>query len=129
MSVEFKALLKSYRLRAGFGLRQFAELVGELPSNYAAVESGLRSPWRPMEKLQRVADALGLAQGSADWDAFFLAARQNRALPPDVEHILERPLIPVLLRTVDQLRLGDDAIQKLIEHIQRQYGKKTRRKA
>lgn len=129
MPIEFKALLKSFRLRAGFGLRQFAELVGESASNYAGVESGLRSPWRPIEKLHRVANTLGLEPGSSDWDAFFLAARENRALPPDVEHILERPLIPVLLRTVDQLHLGDDALRKLIADIQKKYGKKPRRKA
>jgi len=101
MARDFKRLLKSYRLRAQYGLRQFAELIGEPPSNYAGVESGKRPSWRSLEKLRRVADALALEEGSRDWDAFFIAAREHGTLPPDMEHLLERPMIPVLLRTVD----------------------------
>jgi transcriptional regulator with XRE-family HTH domain len=114
---EFKHLLKSYRLRARYGLRQFAELVGEIPSNYAAVESGRRAPWRVPERLRKVADLLGLEEGSRDWDAFFLSARQNGGMPPDLENLLEEPMIPVLLRTVRDKRLTEDELRRLIEEI------------
>lgn len=115
LPLDFKKLLKAFRLRAGFGLRRFAEFVGESPSNYAGVESGQRPPWRTVEKLRRVADALGLREGTTDWDVFFLAAKKCVGLPPDVEHILERPLIPALLRTVDSMRLSDEELRALIE--------------
>jgi transcriptional regulator with XRE-family HTH domain len=123
MPVDFKALLKAYRIRAGYGLRQFAEMIGEAPSNYAGVESGDRAPWRSTEKLRRVADGLGLTEGSADWDVFFIAAGRNRSLPPDTEHLLEQPMIPVLLRTVNELRLTDEQLRKLVESLRRKYGK------
>lgn len=122
MPRNFGQLLKSFRLRANFGLRQFAELIGESPSNYANVESGQRNPWRSVEKLQLIANVLGLEDGSQDWDSYFIAARDNCALPPDMEHLLDRPLIPVLLRTVDELQLSEDTLRALIEHIRREHG-------
>lgn len=115
MAREFKELLKAFRLRAGYGLRRFAELVGESPSNYAGVESGGRSPWRVAEKLRRVAEALTLREGTEDWDAFFISAKGNAGLPPDMEHLLERPMIPVLLRTVDDMQLTDDELRRFIQ--------------
>ncbi len=121
MAVDFKALLKAYRIRAGYGLRQFAEMIGDAPSNYAGVESGDRNPWRSAEKLRKVADGLHLAEGSSDWDAFFMAARGNRELPPDMSEVLQQPMVPVLLRTVNELRLTDDELRKLVASIRRKY--------
>lgn len=114
---EFKVLLKTYRLRARYGLRQFAELLGEIPSNYAAMESGRRGPWQTQEKLRRVADLLGLEEGSRDWDTFFLSAGRNGGMPPDIEPMLEEPMIPVLLRTVKNKRLTEDDLRRLVEAI------------
>ncbi len=77
MARDFKAILKAFRLRAGFGLREFAELIGDAPSNYVNIESGKRKPWKSLEKLRSVAEALALREGSQDWDAFIVtAARQ-----------------------------------------------------
>jgi len=56
---QFGTLLKSYRLRARQGLRQFARSVGEESGNYCGVESGTRRPPRA-DKLERFASALGL---------------------------------------------------------------------
>lgn len=126
MAIDFKALLKSYRLRLDYGLRQFAEMIGEAPSNYAAIESGKRNPWRKDEMLRKVADALALTEGSRDWDTFFVAARSNRALPPDMEHLLERPMIPLLLRTVEELQLSEEDLRKLIDQLYKKRGKKLK---
>lgn len=123
MPRDFKSFLKGLRLHAGYGLRQFAELIGEHPSNYSGVESGQRSPPRTVEKLRRIADALALKEGSSDWDTFFILARENTGLPPDMEHLLERPMIPVLLRTVDELRLTDDELKKFIDDLRRKKAK------
>jgi transcriptional regulator with XRE-family HTH domain len=117
MPATFSSLLKSYRLRAGYGLRQFAELIGESSANYANRESGNRGAWVNREKLRSVAEVLGLREGSRDWYAFFLAALGPGRLPPDTEHLLENPMIPVLMRTVDEARLTDDELQSLIDYI------------
>lgn len=124
---EFKDLLKSFRLRARYGLRQFAELIGEIPSNYAAIESGRRAPWRALERLRKAADILGLEEGSRDWDVFFLTARRNGELPPDLEPLLERPMIPVLLRTVKDKQLSEEDLKRLIDEISA--GKAPKRRA
>lgn len=121
MPRDFKTLLKSYRLRAGFGLRRFAELIGEQPGNYAGVESGQRKPWRSEDKLRQVANALGLEIGSTDWDAFFIAAGQSKTLAPDLQPLLDRPWVPVLLRTVNDLRLTDDELRDLVQYLNKHH--------
>lgn len=123
MPVDFKSLLKTLRLRAGYGLREFAEMIGDAPSNYAGIEAGDRNPWRDPEKLRRVAVALGLEEGSQEWDSLFVGARRKGGLPPDVEHILDRPLIPLLLRTVDELQMSDGDLRRLVERLRKTHKK------
>lgn len=114
---EFGELLRELRLAAGYGLRQFAKLIGELPSNLSAIETGARPPWRSMEKLRAVANALALEEGTTDWDRFFIAARRPDALPQDIDRLMSRELNLVLLRTVEEKELTDDQLRKLIEHV------------
>lgn len=123
MGTNFAALLKSYRLRASYGLRQFAEMVGDSSANYANREAGKRGPWKDNQKLRLVAETLGLREGSQDWNAFFIAARGPGVLPPDTEHLLSRPMIPVLLRTVDELKLSEEDLRELIDSLKREKGK------
>jgi transcriptional regulator with XRE-family HTH domain len=116
-SQDFGQLLRAWRLEQGYGLRQFAKVVGELPSNLSAIETGARAPWRNMEKLREIAGALALEEGGAKWDRFFLAARRDDALPPDIDRLLERQLNVALLRTVDEMQLSDDELAALVEDL------------
>ena len=127
MAVKFGPLLKRFRQHAGYGLRQFAEMVGDAPSNYAGVEAGNRAPWRAQEKLRRVAEALGLDERSPEWDTFFLCAGKNTAIPPDLEHVLAKPGVPMFLRTVDELRLTEDDLRKLAESLRRKKARAKRK--
>src|SRR4051812_15569440 len=97
----FGNLLRAFRLRSNFGLREFAQLISESPSNLSAMEKGRRSPWRTLEKLRSVAEALSLQGASRDWDQFFLTARIRDSLPNDLEALLGRELNLALLRTVE----------------------------
>jgi transcriptional regulator with XRE-family HTH domain len=121
MPTDFKTLLKQLRLQAGYGLREFAELVGTAASNYAGVESGDRNPWRSEEMLRKVADCLGLEEGSRQWDTFFTAAHDWRSLPPDFSRILEKPEVLVLLRTVDEKRLDEDELRRVVKYIRKNF--------
>lgn len=114
----FGEILREMRLDRDYGLREFAMKIGELPSNLSAVETGARAPWRVMEKLVKVAKALGLMEGSPSWDRYFLAARRPETLPDDIDRLLARKINVALLRTVDQKRLTDDQIEDLIRHIE-----------
>jgi len=63
----FGSLIRSYRLRAGLGLRTFAGLIDERASVVSAIESERRAPWRKPSTLQRVAEVLGLVETSNLW--------------------------------------------------------------
>ena len=116
MSAEFGMLLKEFRLRAGFGLRKFAQIIDMPASNLCDIEHGRRNP-PAGDKVQEVAQALGLTEGSDDWERFFDAARGHEALPADVRHMAGRKLVPALLRTIDNRQLSDGEIAQLIAEI------------
>ena len=104
MTAKFGSMTKKLRLKAGFGLRPFAELIEMAPSNWAAIEAGRRP--LPSERTRDVAEALGLVEGSAEWVSFFDAAKSPTEFPADVRHLAKRRLIPALLRTIDKKKLG-----------------------
>jgi len=121
MARDFKTLLKALRLKAGYGLREFADLIGESPSNYVGRETGKHGPWRQEEKLRKVANHLTLREGSDDWDAFFIAAGQNKvSLPPRYQEQMSRPFFPALLRTVE--RLSEEELREFVNDLRHKKG-------
>jgi transcriptional regulator with XRE-family HTH domain len=121
MNHEFGTILKKLRIKAGFGLRRFAELIEMQPSNLSALENGRRRPPTDEEKLRLIAETLGLADGSDEWAAIFDAARRNGSLPADLRHVTERKLVPVLLRTIDNCQLNNEQIANLIKEIEERH--------
>jgi transcriptional regulator with XRE-family HTH domain len=115
---EFGPFLRELRLKANLGLRRFAELIDMKPSNLSDVENGRRYPPADMEKLREIAMALGLTENSDEWHRLFDAARRQGDLPADIRHMADRKLVPALLRTIDNLQLGDDDISRLITDIE-----------
>ncbi len=73
----FGSLIRSYRLRAGLGLRTFAALVDQRTSIVSAIESGRRAPWRRETTLHRVAEVLGLVESSNLWQKILELSRQE----------------------------------------------------
>lgn len=63
--------LRDKRIDAMLGLRQFARLIEDSPSNVCNIENGKRRPWQNSEKLTKVAEVLGIPKNSADWDTLF----------------------------------------------------------
>lgn len=115
---EFGPFLRDLRLKANLGLRRFAELIDIKPSNLSDIENGRRHPPADPEKLREIAETLGLAEDSDEWPRLFDAARRRGDLPPDIRHMADRRLVPALLRTIDNLQLGDDDICRLITDIE-----------
>ena len=114
---DFGPFLKDLRLRANRGLRRFAELVDIRPSNLSAIENGRRHPPSDPDKLREIAEVLGLAEDSDERGRLFDAARRQGDLPADIRHMANRNVVPALLRTIDDLQLGDDEIARLITGI------------
>lgn len=112
----FGSYLKELRLKSGFGLRRFANLIEMKASNLCDIEHGRRR--MPKERLESIADVLGLEKGSSDWEHFFELARTRGELPADVQEMAERRFMPALLRTIDNVQLSDDELKRLIEDIQ-----------
>jgi transcriptional regulator with XRE-family HTH domain len=118
MANEFGETLKRLRLKAGLGLRRFAEIIEMSASNLSAIEHGRRNPPGDLSKLREIAVALGLEDGSAEWTDLFDAASRQDSLPADVRHMAGRKMIPVLLRTIDNRQLDDASISALIAEIE-----------
>jgi transcriptional regulator with XRE-family HTH domain len=119
---DFGPYLRDLRLKANIGLRRFAELVAIKPSNLSDIENGRRYPPADPDKLREIAQALGLAENSEEWQRLFDVARRHGDLPADIRHMADRNLVPALLRTIDDLQLGDDDISQLITDIKTRPG-------
>jgi len=112
----FGTFLKELRLHAGYGLRRFADLIEIPASNLCDIEHSRRN--MPKNYLESIAEALGLEQGSSDWERFFELARKSDELPADVQKVAHRRLVPALLRTIENVQLSDKDLKKLIEDLQ-----------
>ena len=112
----FGKYLKQLRLSAGYGLRRFAALIEMKASNLCDIEHNRRAI--PKEYVEPVAEALGLAKGTPEWNKFFDLACETDSLPADVQHVIRRDFVPALLRTIDNVQLSDEDIKKLIDEIQ-----------
>jgi len=81
----FGEFLRARRVRAGFGLRAFAEAAGMQPSNLSNLEHGRLAPPQDGTTLEALAELLGLARDDEDWARMFdLAVAGRERLPADV---------------------------------------------
>ena len=111
--------VRQKRLEAGLGLRQFAGLIGILPSNYNHMEKGRMSPPQDKARLDQIAAVLAIEPGSEDYHALMdLAVQEKDKLPADVEaYAKQNRLVPVLLRTLDNRKLSEEEFMQLVERL------------
>lgn len=124
--IGFGEFLRVLRLRAGYGLRAFAEVVGMQPSNLSNIEHGRAAPPQDPDTLARIAGELGVERGTEEWAQLHDLAVQHkeRALPPDVAAFAaEVPGIPALLRTLDDRRLSQVELRQLAQYVENRYRK------
>jgi len=112
----FESFLKEKRLKKNLGLREFAKLIGIQPSNYCSIESG-SLPAPPEDKLRLIAKVLKLNQ--AEQRLFFdLAAKSRDDIPLDLKELIRKDtVIPALLRTVEDEKVGSDQIRAIVKDI------------
>ncbi len=124
--ITFGEYLRECRLKAGYGLRSFAVVIGMQPSNLSNIEHGRLPPPQDAKVLEFIAETLGLSKGSKTYSLFFDLAVKHKgsALPPDVASYAEKtPGIPALLRTIENKKLSKKELQELAEYIGAKYTK------
>jgi transcriptional regulator with XRE-family HTH domain len=116
--------VRKKRLEAGYGLREFASLIGIQPSNYNHMEKGRKVPPRSKEQLDRIAETLGIEPRSKDHEMLMdLAVKGTDKLPADVEEFAKHnEFVPALLRTLDNRKLSRKEFKGLVERINRELG-------
>ncbi len=108
---EFGALLRERRLKRGYSLRKFAELIEVSPTYLSLIETGKATSRPTADRVRRMAEVLG-----EDPDAWIAMAGR---IADDVKKIiLEQPeQIPELLRTVSGL--SAEQVRELIDQVKR----------
>ena len=125
----FGQYLRACRLKAGLGLRAFAEAAGMKPSNISAIEYGRQAPPQSDAVLRRMGEALGLPPGSEERRRLADLAVKHKpgTLPPDVAAFAgQTPGVPVLLRTIQNKRLSKADLERLTEYVDSHLGKSPR---
>ncbi len=119
-TINFGNFLRNYREIVGYGLREFANLIGVTASTLSAIELGQRNPADDFD-LRAVALHLGIKQGTADWNKLFDLAARGKQAPKDVTESLSAteygPQLISLLRTIERQRPDAKMIEELHKHL------------
>jgi len=115
----FGEYLRELRVKAGYGLREFAKKIDMQPSNLSVLENGRTKPPRDKAILQKIVESLGLKKGTKEWNTFHdLAVENCDRIPADImsDNTLKNYL-PVMMRTIAGSKLSVNEVKKLIEKV------------
>ena len=116
----FGKFLREKRLGKKLTLREFCRRFGYDTAYISRLENNKLNP-PSGEKLEALAQALGMDEGSEDWVRFFdLAHQAKNELPEDITKTAPEILnmIPAFLRTTDGQRVSKKQLDRLIEFLQ-----------
>ena len=116
--MKFHELFKKKRMEIGT-VREFAKQSGLDLAYISRLENGVTLPPRDIKKLKKLALALGIKDGTDQWQEFMdLAAIAKNELPMDL-HDDERiaSILPAFYRTLRDRELDEKEIKKLIDSI------------
>ena len=111
----FGEYVRQLRFAKRLTLREFCRLAGLDPSNWSKIERGLHQPPKGKEVLISVAEALGVTEGSEEWNSLFDLAIVGH-IPSDLvgsQAIVEK--LPVFVRTVRGQKPTREELEKLVE--------------
>lgn len=113
----FGDFVRGKRLERNISLRQFAKSCGFQPSNYCHVENGTLNPTN--EQVDKIAVFLDYQAGSYEYRLLLdLAAKARNGVPSDLQKLIQdNKLIPALLRSVEDEKVGPDTLRAIIEDI------------
>jgi len=117
----FGAYIKEKRLARGLTLREFCRQLEEDASNWSKIERETMAPPKDKNKLERIANILGIKKGSDEWDKLIDMAYVDAGLIP--EYLMsDREVIqslPLFFRTIRSVKPTKEELEELIENIRK----------
>lgn len=116
--MQFSQLFKKYRVGKGT-VRQFAKDNDYDIAYISRLENGITMPPKDAGKLKKLGLALGLVEGSSEWQEFMdLASMAKNELPEDFKDD-ERAsaMLPAFYRTLRNEKLDKEEAEKLMKLI------------
>ena len=116
---DFGCFAKEKRLSLGVSLREFCRQNSLDWGHLSKVERGKASPPKSPEVLAKYAHALGIREGSDDWQAFHdLAAISAGSIPREIMEEGELVAqLPLVFRTIRGQKLTPEQLGELAEMI------------
>lgn len=98
------ALIRSHREQAGLSQRRLAERINRSASWISTIETGKSQP--SLTSLKQIADVLQIP-------LTHLLGRHLDVISPDLQDVIERPLVQELLKHIAPL--NDEQVQRIIK--------------
>jgi transcriptional regulator with XRE-family HTH domain len=118
----FGELVKQKRLEKKLSLRAFCRLLGEDASNWSKIERGKLAPSQDEQKLEKIAQILGIQKDSEEWETLTDAVSIDAGKIPDYL-LSDKDLmnaLPNLFRMIGKRKLTSEELAKLIENIRQE---------
>lgn len=117
ISQTFGDFFRQKRIEAGFTLRSFCARFGFDPAYISRIERDLLSPPEDKDKVEGLAKALDIKEGSTDWVDFFDRAYLSKGkVPQDIlDDSKSMKYLPLLFRTARGQRLSKKKLTELVE--------------
>jgi len=118
--MEFGIFIKEKRKALGLTLREFCRKFGYLPSTISRMENGILPAPAEKSKIDGLAKAFGIEEGSADWVTLFdLASASRKEIPQEIK--IDFPevqrFLPAFFRTARKKDVNEEDIKNLLKLI------------
>jgi transcriptional regulator with XRE-family HTH domain len=118
----FGEFVKERRIAKDISLRKLCQTIEWDASNWSKIERGLLSPPQDEEKLGRIAEVIGIKQGSEEWQAMTDLSRIGAQMLPD-DIAADRRIVnalPLFFRTVRSDKPTAEELDRLIALIKKE---------
>lgn len=120
-SILFGEFFRELRLKRGYTLREYCRNFNQDPAFISRMERGKISPPQNQNKLEELAQSLGLKRDSEEWGHFLSLALVSAGRIPEEIMSDEEALrhVPVFLRTLRGEKLSEEQLDALFDVIKR----------
>lgn len=117
----FGTYIKEKRLARGLTLREFCRQLEEDASNWSKIEREIMAPPKDKNKLERIANVLGIVKGTDEWDKLIDMASVDAGIIPEYlmsdKEVIQS--LPLFFRTIRSVKPTKEELEELIENIRK----------